>query len=379
MNKLANKLVLSQFIKRAADEKPYSSTEPSFVDRLVTGAPVVGKDGVDPLGGGLANNVAREAEVLGGAGGGSLLYPRLATLAGGILGAGAGYGGAKLADASDNDKVLSAILGGLAGSLAGRYTGVGMRNKHLEKKNPGFTTSDVTPWAVGQRDIGSLLGGLGGGIGGGLAGAGTGAGLAALAALVTGNDVGTTAGLGAGVGGALGAGVGALLGRPKGEEIADELRHSREAKAMKKKASLADWIDEYNDNKSSMPETMSALAGAGSTAVGGLAGLNALKKRLMRNPEFAVAMNTVANRFVDKYDQYEKKHLNKGRSTLSSFIHALNNTENAAHRHLRDSLANDNSKAARLYKFLSKNRKWGIPATLAGGALTGLGIHNMID
>lgn len=242
MNKLANKLVLSQLIKRAADEKPYSSAEPSFVDRLVTGAPVVGKDGVDPFGGGLANNVAREAEVLGGAGGGSLLYPRLATLAGGLLGAGAGYGGAKLADASDENKVLSAILGGALGSLAGRYTGVGMRNKHLEKTNPGFTTSDVTPGAVAQRDLGSLLGGIGGGLGGGLLGGGAGAGLAALAALATGNDVGTTAGVGAGVGGALGAGVGALLGRPKGEEMADELRQAREAKDMKKKASLADWL-----------------------------------------------------------------------------------------------------------------------------------------
>lgn len=246
MIKLANKIALQTLVKSAAEDggdKPYSSAEPSFVDRLVTGMPLVGgRDGSDPFGGGLANNVAREAEVLGGAGGGSLLWPRLSTLAGGVLGAGAGYGGAKLADASDENKITAAILGGLAGSLAGRYTGVGMRNKHLEKKNPGFTTSDVTPWAVGQRDIGSVLGGLGGGIGGGLLGGGAGAGLAALAALATGNDVGATAGLGAGVGGALGAGVGALLGRPKGEEIADDLRHAREAKALNKKASLADWL-----------------------------------------------------------------------------------------------------------------------------------------
>ena len=48
-------------------------------------------------------------------------------------------------------------------------------------------------------------------------------------------------------------------------------------------------------------------------------------------------------------------------------------------RNLRRSLANDTSKSARLYKFLNKNRKWGIPATLAGGALGALGIHNMID
>lgn len=245
MIKLANKIALQSFVKSAAEEggdKPYSSADPSFVDRLVTGIPLVGKDGTDPFGGGLANNVAREAEVLGGAGGGSLLWPRLSTLAGGVLGAGAGYGGAKLADASDENKITAAILGGLAGSLAGRYTGVGMRNKHLEKKNPGFTTSDVTPWAVGQRDIGSILGGLGGGIGGGLLGGGAGAGLAALAALATGNDVGETAGLGAGVGGALGAGIGALLGRPKGEEIADELRQAREAKALMKKASLVEWL-----------------------------------------------------------------------------------------------------------------------------------------
>lgn len=245
MIKLANKIALQTLVKSAAEDggdKPYSSAEPSFVDRLVTGIPLVGKDGTDPFGGGLANNVAREAEVLGGAGGGSLLWPRLSTLAGGVLGAGAGYGGAKLADASDENKITAAILGGLAGSLAGRYTGVGMRNKHLEKKHPGFTTSDVTPWAVGQRDIGSILGGLGGGIGGSLLGGGAGAGLAALAALATGNDVGETAGLGAGVGGALGAGIGALLGRPKGEEIADELRQAREAKALMKKASLVEWL-----------------------------------------------------------------------------------------------------------------------------------------
>lgn len=382
MNKLANKIVLSQLIKRAASEgeKPYSSAEPSFVDRLVTGMPLVaGRDGVDPFGGGLANNVAREAEVLGGAGGGSLLYPRLATLAGGLLGGGLGYGAAKLSDTSDENKITAAILGGLAGSLAGRYTGVGMRNKYLEKKNPGFTTSDVTPWAVGQRDIGSLLGGLGGGIGGGLLGGGVGAGLAALAALATGNNVRTTASVGAGVGGALGAGVGALLGRPKGEEMADKLRHAREAKDLKKKASLDDWIDEYNDNKSSVPETLSAVAGSGIAAGGGIAGQKALENRLMRNPEFNRAMISMDRQYGNELLDNIIKHYEKGRSTPSAWFHALNNTDNAAHRLLRDSLANDKSKAARLYKFLSKHRKWGIPATIAGGALTGLGIHNMID
>lgn len=365
MNKLANKLVLSQFIKRAADEKPYSSAEPSFVDRLVTGP--------------LANNVAREAETDGGAGLKAYLYPTLAGAGGSILGNVAGSELADVLDMSPRAQRNLGTVGGIAGGLAGLLGTIALRNKAKSEDNADFTTSDITPSAVGQRMIGGALGGVGGMLGGGLAGAGAGAGLAALAALATGNNANQFARVGGLAGGALGAGITGLLGKAKGEEIADTLRHAREAKSMKKKASLADWIDEYNDNKSSMPETMSALAGAGSTAVGGLAGLNALKKRLMRNPEFAVAMNTVANRFVDKYDQYEKKHLNKGRSTLSSFIHALNNTENAAHRHLRDSLANDNSKAARLYKFLSKHRKWGIPATLAGGALGALRLHNAID
>ncbi len=384
MNKLANKLILQELIKRATNEKPYSSSNPSFTDRLVTGVPVVGRDGADPFGGGLANNVAREAEVLGGAGGGSLLWPRLSTLAGGVLGAGAGYGGAKLADATDENKMLSAILGGVLGSLAGRYTGVGLRNKHVEKEHPGFTTSDVTPWAVGQRDIGSLLGGVTGALGGGLLGGGAGAGLAALAALATGNDVKHTASAGAGVGGALGAGIGALLGRPKGEEAADELRQAREARSLKKEASITDWIDdqidEWRDNQSVAPETISALAGTGVAAGGGLAAYKALGNRLMRNPEFAVA-----NYDLGKYKSlshlmpYVDKHFTKGRNFISTVLRSVNNVENTMSRNLRRSLANDKSKAARLYKFLNKNRKWGIPATLAGGAMAGLGIHNMID
>lgn len=60
-------------------------------------------------------------------------------------------------------------------------------------------------------------------------------------------------------------------------------------------------------------------------------------------------------------------------------LRAINNVDNKANRQLRATLANDASRSAKVMKFLSKNRKWGIPATLAGGALGALGIHNMID
>lgn len=398
MNKLANKIVLSQLIKRAASEgeKPYSSAEPSFVDRLVTGMPLVaGRDGVDPFGGGLANNVAREAEVLGGTGGGSLLYPRLATLAGGILGGGLGYGAAKLSDTSDENKITAAILGGLAGSLAGRYTGVGMRNKYLEKKNPGFTTSDVTPWAVGQRDIGSLLGGLGGGIGGGLLGGGVGAGLAALAALATGNNVRTTAGVGAGVGGALGAGVGALLGRPKGEEITDELRHSREAKSLKKKASLADWIDEYRDNQSSAPEWLSTVLGttAGATAlpaalqysnyagkaVEDLQAAKTLRKEL--NPQLTKAIQRL--RSVDPNTMTAGTATpRKLKDVYKETVDDLVKQRNELYKDIRKAkphAAFANSSVNKLIKTLGKNKRFAIPGAALATGLGALGTHNMID
>lgn len=365
MNKLANKLVLSQLIKRAADEKPYSSAEPSFVDRLVTGP--------------LANNVAREAETDGGAGLKAYLYPTLAGAGGSILG---NVAGAKLADVLDMSSRAQRNLGtvgGIAGGLAGLLGTIALRNKAKSEDTADFTTSDITPSAVGQRMIGGALGGIGGMLGGGLAGAGAGAGLAALAALATGNNANQFARVGGLAGGALGAGVTGLLGKAKGEEVADTLRQAREAKDLKKKASLADWLDEYRDNQSSMPETMSALAGAGVATGGGLAGEKALRDSLMRNPEFFRAMTSVNRQYGNELLDNIIKHYEKGRSTPSAWFHALNNTDNAAHRLLRNSLANDKSKAARLYKFLSKHRKWGIPATIAGGALTGLGIHNMID
>ena len=361
MNKLANKIVLSQLIKRAAKEgeKPYSSAEPSFVDRLVTGP--------------LANNVAREAETDGGAGLKAYLYPTLAGAGGSILG---NVAGAKLADVLDMSSRAQRNLGtvgGIAGGLAGLLGTIALRNK------ADFTTSDITPSAVGQRMIGGALGGVGGMLGGGLAGAGAGAGLAALAALATGNNANQFARVGGLAGGALGAGVTGLLGKAKGEEIADTLRQAREAKGMKKKASLADWLDEYRDNQSSMPETMSTLAGAGVATGGGLVGAKALEDRLMRNPEFFRAVNTVKRQYGNALLDHSVKHFDKGRSTLSAMMRAVNNTDNEANRFVRNALANDNSKAARLYKFLSKHRKWGIPATIAGGALTGLGVNNMID
>lgn len=367
MNKLANKIVLSQLIKRAADEKPYSSAEPSFVDRLVTGP--------------LANNVAREAETDGGAGLKAYLYPTLAGAGGSILGNVAGSELADVLDMSPRAQRNLGTVGGVAGGLAGLLGTIALRNKAKSEDNADFITSDITPSAVGQRMIGGTIGGVGGMLGGGLVGAGAGAGLAALAALATGNNANQFARVGGLAGGALGAGITGLLGKAKGEEVADTLRHAREAKSMKKKASLADWIDEYRDNQSSMPETMSALAGAGTAGATGAAGTYALGKRLMRNPEFAKAMKIVQDvpDLTETFKYHNAKQLNKGRSAFNSALHALNNTENDVQKVVRNHLAQDNSKAARLFKFLSKNRKWGIPATLAGGALGALGIHNMID
>lgn len=367
MNKLANKIVLSQLIKRAAEEgeKPYSSAEPSFVDRIVMGP--------------LANNVAREAETDGGAGLKAYLYPTLAGAGGSVLG---NVAGAKLADVLDMSPRAQRNLGtvgGVAGGLAGLLGTIALRNSAKSEDNADFTTSDITPGAVGQRMIGGALGGVGGMLGGGLAGAGAGAGLAALAALATGNNANQFARVGGIAGGALGAGISGLLGKAKGEEVADTLRQAREAKALKKKASLEDWLEEYRDNQSSMPETMAALAGAGTATGGGFAGASALEKRLMRNPEFFRAVNTVKNQYFKSLINNAVKHFDKGRPTFGAMLRAVNNTDNEANRFVRNALVNDSSKSARLYKFLSKHRKWGIPATIAGGALTGLGIHNMID
>lgn len=368
MIKLANKIALQSFVKSAAEDggdKPYSSAEPSFVDRLVMGP--------------LANNVAREAETDGGAGLKAYLYPTLAGAGGSILGNVAGSELADVLDMSPRAQRNLGTAGSIAGGLAGLLGTIAMRNKAKSEDTADFTTSDITPGAVGQRMIGGTIGGLGGMLGGGLAGAGAGAGLAALAALATGNNANQFARVGGVAGGALGAGISGLLGKAKGEEIADALRHSREAKALNKKASLADLIAEYRDNQSAMPETMSALAGAGTAAVGGLAGATALEKRLLRNPAFAGAINDVQTQIGDAWRHYEARQAGKGRTGLNKILRAANNYENDLNRHLRGSLANDNSKASRLFKFLSKNRKWGIPATLAGGALGALGIHNMVD
>ena len=367
MNKLANKIVLSQLIKRAAEEgdKPYSSAEPSFVDRLVMGP--------------LANNVAREAETDGGAGLKSYLYPTLVGAGGSILG---NVAGAKLADVLDLSPRAQnnlGTVGGIAGGLAGLLGTIALRNSAKSEDNADYTTSDITPGAVGQRMIGGALGGISGTLGGGLAGAGAGAGLAALAALATGNNANQFARVGGIAGGALGAGITGLLGKAKGEEVADTLRQAREAKAMKKKASLEDWLEEYQDNQSAMPETLSALAGAGTAGATGAAGFTALSNRLHRNPEFAKAVDAAHDYYFDAIASALAKQQNKGRSVLGAVTHAWNNIDNNAHRLLRNSLATDKSKAAHLFKFLSKHRKWGAPATIAGGALSALGIHNMID
>ena len=368
MIKLANKIALQSFVKNAAEDggdKPYSSAEPSFVDRLVMGP--------------LANNVAREAETDGGAGLKAYLYPTLAGAGGSILGNVAGSELADVLDMSPRAQRNLGTAGSIAGGLAGLLGTIALRNKAKSEDTADYTTSDITPGAVGQRMVGGAIGGLGGMLGGGLAGAGAGAGLAALAALATGNNANQFARVGGVAGGALGAGISGLLGKAKGEEIADTLRQAREAKSMNKKASLANLIDEYRDNQSAVPETLSALAGVGTAGAAGATGYTALAKRLMSNPEFAKAMKTVKDQYVDAFEQNSAKHLNKGRSVFGAALRAFNNTDNTAQRFVRNSLANDNSKAARLYKFLSKNRKWGIPATLAGGALGALGIHNMID
>ena len=367
MSKLSNKIVLSQLIKRAAEEdkKPYSSAEPSFVDRIVMGP--------------LANNVAREAETDGGAGLKAYLYPTLAGAGGSILG---NVAGAKLADVLDMSPRAQNNLGtagSIAGGLAGLLGTIALRNNAKSEDNVDYTTSDIAPGAVGQRIVGGALGGVGGVLGGGLAGAGAGAGLAALAALATGNNANQFARIGGIAGGALGAGVTGLLGKAKGEEIADTLRHAREAKDLKKRASLIDWLDEYRDNQSAIPETLSALAGAGTAGAAGTVGYRELSHRLLRNPEFANISKLISDNIAGIADMHYDKQLAKGRSGLGGILRVANNFENSIQRELRNSLANDNSKAARLFKFLSKNRKWAIPATLAGGALAGLGIHNMID
>lgn len=381
MNKLANKIVLSKLIKRAADEKPYSSAEPSFADRIVTGP--------------LANNVAREAETDGGAGLKAYLYPTLAGAGGSILG---NVAGAKLADVLDMSPRAQRNLGtvgGVAGGLAGLLGTIALRNKAKSEDNADFTTSDITPSAVGQRMIGGALGGVGGMLGGGLAGAGAGAGLAALAALATGNNANQFARVGGLAGGALGAGVTGLLGKAKGEEIADTLRQAREAKNMKKRASLADWLAEYRDNQSSAPEWLSTMLGttAGAAALpaalqySNYAGkavedlqeaknlhkelapqlIKARQRLSSVNPNAVTAGAVTPKKLKDVYKEVVDD-LMKQRNILAEDI-----------RKVKPHAVFANSSVNKLLQTLGKNKRYAIPGAALATGLSALGIHNMVD
>lgn len=381
MNKLANKIVLSQLIKRAADEKPYSSAEPSFVDRIVTGP--------------LANNVAREAETDGGAGLKAYLYPTLVGAGGSILG---NVAGAKLADVLDMSPRAQRNLGtvgGVAGGLAGLLGTIALRNSAKNEANADFITSDITPGAVGQRMIGGALGGVGGMLGGGLAGAGAGAGLAALAALATGNNANQFARVGSIAGGALGAGITGLLGKAKGEEVADTLRHAREAKNMKKKASLADWIAEYRDNQSSAPEWLSTMlgttTGAGAlpaalqysnyadNAVEDLQAAKTLRKEL--NPQLTKAIQRL--RSVDPNTMTAGTATSrKLKDVYKETVDDLVKQRNEMYKDIRKAkphAAFANSSVNKLIKTLGKNKRFAIPGAALTTGLSALGIHNMVD
>ena len=222
-------LALAGLIKRAAEdiaEKEHSSADPSLVDRFMQQ--------------GLANNAAREAEVLGGSGTKGVLYPVLSSAGGGVLGSLLGLGAGKLMDLDDEATANAALIGSGLGSIAGLYGGVAGRNAYLEKKHPGFVTSDVKPWSVAQRQIGGGLGTTAGGLGGGLLGALGGGGLGFLIDLATGNRSYVGTATGAGLGAYLGAGAGGIAGNVYGQDVADKWRHKREDKEKKgqeKKAS----------------------------------------------------------------------------------------------------------------------------------------------
>lgn len=385
-------LALAGLIKRAAEdiaEKEHSSADPSLVDRFVQQ--------------GLANNAAREAEVLGGSGTKGVLYPALSGVGGGLLGGLLGLGVGKLMDLDDEDIVTAAGLGSSLGGVAGLYGGVAGRNAYLEKKHPGFVTSDVKPWSVAQRQIGGGLGATAGGLGGGLLGALGGGGLGFLIDLATGNTNHVGTATGAGLGAYLGAGAGGIAGNVYGQDVADKWRHKREDKEKKgqeKKAAadgmgsalgalaaagllaggaygvhrlmnsdmVKDYLAEQADNKSMLPETLSTAAGAGIGA-GGMYGAS-----LAGNP--IARAEDRATRLADKLTKVKSALGDvRGQNTILQKLNKLQelNLKNKA------LVEQGQTGLGKALKFLSKNKKFAIPgAALAAGA-GALGLHNLID
>ena len=388
-------LALAGLIKRAAEdiaEKEHSSADPSLVDRFVQQ--------------GLANNAAREAEVLGGSGTKGVLYPTLSGMGGGVLGSLLGLGAGKLMGLDDEATSTAALIGSGLGSVAGLYGGVAGRNAYLEKKHPGFVTSDVKPWSVAQRQIGGGLGATAGGLGGGLLGALGGGGLGFLIDLAAGNTSHIGAAAGAGLGAYLGAGAGGIAGNVYGQDVADKWRHKREAKEkneQEKKASsngmggalgalaaagllaggaygihrlmnsdtVNDYLAERADNESILPETLSTAAGAGIGAGGaygaGVIGNNIESKidrsqKLIRNAELVQKQLDDTYTPEDMPDEYAKKL--KRLLTKSDKAKSLTQF--------------GQSGLGKALKFLSKNKRFAIPgAALAAGA-GALGLHNLI-
>ena len=416
-------LALAGLIKRAAEdiaEKEHSSADPSLVDRLVMGP--------------LANNVAREAEVTGGAGLKGYLYPTLAGAGGAALG---GLGGALLGDYmdwNDDQKALAGLIGSGLGGALGLKGGIAGRNAYMEKKYPGFTTPDITVGAHAQRDVGGTLGSGAGAISGGLLGALGGGGLGFLVALAANatdpdaDELKAGAGIGAGIGGSLGALGGGVLGNLYGQDVADTWRQKREAKEKKgqeKKASsdgmggalgalaaagllaggaygvhrlmnsdtMKDYLAEQADSKSILPETLSTAAGAGIGA-GGMYGagklsdsigkLNATKlentinsknKHIANINEAIADPNKVTAAMKHKLRMLKET---KPDATLEDLVKHLTGEVTGMQKQLPWAKLNQ-SGLGKALKFLSKNKKFAIPgAALAAGA-GALGLHNLID
>ena len=391
-------LALAGLIKRAAEdiaEKEHSSADPSLVDRLVMGP--------------LANNVAREAEITGGAGLKGYLYPTLAGAGGAALG---GLGGALLGDYmdwNDDQKALAGLIGSGLGGVLGLNGGIAGRNAYMERKHPEFTTPDITVGAHAQRNVGGTLGSGAGAISGGLLGALGGGGLGFLVALAANaadpdaDELKEGAGIGAGIGGSLGVLGGGLLGNLYGQDMADAWRQKREAKEKKgqeKKASsdgmggalgalaaagllaggaygvhrlmnsdtMKDYISEQADNESMIPETLSTAAGAGIGAGGmygaSLAG-NSIARAEDRAPRLADKLTKVKSALGDV----------RGQNTILQKLNKLQelNLKNKA------LVEQGQTGLGKALKFLSKNKRFAIPgAALAAGA-GALGLHNLID
>lgn len=405
-------LALAGLIKRAAEditEKEHSSADPSLVDRFVQQ--------------GLANNAAREAEVLGGSGTKGVLYPALSGVGGGVLGSLLGLGAGKLLDLDDEATSAAALLGSSLGGVAGLYGGVAGRNAYLEKKHPGFVTSDVKPWSVAQRQIGASLGTTAGGLGGGLLGALGGGGLGFLIDLATGNTSHVGAAAGAGLGAYLGAGAGGIAGNVYGQDVADKWRHKREEtekKEQEKQASsngmgsalgalaaagllaggaygvhhlansdmVKDYLAERADNESMLPETLSMTAGAGIGA-GGMYGLGKFapreKKEIsdllakLRNEQKARrALNASTSGHIMPHDGDKVKDVAKGIMHSVTEPRTLDELR-TARKKLIGELKAGKTGLGKALKFLGKNKKFAIPgAALAAGA-GALGLHNLID